>query len=1021
MSAGVSSPQFVGRARELAALSDALAGAADGNPSVVMVLGVSGVGKTRLVTEFGDEARARNMRVLVGNCLELTTGDLPLGPVATILRDLIRTVGQDRVATVLGEARDELARLVPALGSSDAAPEVTGDPKARDDPDLDRREAQSRLFDQLLDALSRMGIERPTAIVLEDVQAADPATRDLIAFLLNNFRDERVLLILTFRTEHLPRGHSLVGWIAELGRHPRTTTLTLEPLSQDETSMQVEAILGVAADGQLAARIHKRSGGNPLFTEELVAAAGSGSATVPDLLSEMLLAKVRALPDASADALRAAAVVGRPFDEALLAAVLGGSEGDYLAPVRQAIDGQVLVADEAGYRFRHGLFAEAIVEDLTSGERRDLHGRIAAALEARLVPADGVRWVAGEASRHWQAADRPTEAYRSSIEAALAASVLRASTSALDHWETALELQDRVEADSRTEILAARGLDEIDLLVRAAWAADLVGRNDRAIELAERALGMVDPASDPARAGTLRADYGQLLWYAGHFALAEGVLEEAAALIGPDTPTRDRAQVLGRFAAVQFWRGRFGPAIELSREALEAARDSGVRSFEVDALGILGDALHFAGSSREALDRLSEARETAADAGSVEGLLFATDSLAECLVDTDHLEEAIVVANRGADDARRFGLDRRFGAMFRGQAGWALFELGRWAEAEAKMSHGLDIGHGRVWGLSIRARLLAAMGRTDEASASLAAILEMFPEGLPDLARLELVRSGVDVLLVQGDLLGAVDMATQALDADYPSVGLRLGIAASGLRAAADLAESSRARREGSSAEAMAAGEVLGAEVARQRAILSGWSDPTPSKVAAAYLADAELARLAGASEPDLWATIEAAYEPVPMPFPVAYARYRRAEALLVKDRTKTMPTDLLRAAYATCASLNAAPMIASIESLARRARIDLTAPTIDPVEPGPSPATAAARHRPGDLGLSARELEVLALVADGRTNGEIARALFISTKTASSHVTHILDKLGATNRVEAAVIAERAGLTLGVDGETNA
>ena len=352
--------------------------------------------------------------------------------------------------------------------------------------------------------------------------------------------------------------------------------------------------------------------------------------------------------------------------------------------------------------------------------------------------------------------------------------------------------------------------------------------------------------------------------------------------------------------------------------------------------------------------------------------------------------------------------------MFRGQAGWALFELGRWAEAEATMSHGLDIGHGRVWGLSIRARLLAAMGRTDEASASLAAILEMFPEGLPDLARLELVRSGVDVLLVQGDLVGAVDMATQALDADYPSVGLRLGIAASGLRAAADLAESSRARREGSSAaEAMAAGEVLGAEVARQRAILSGWSDPTPSKVAAAYLADAELARLAGASDPDLWAAIELAYEPVPMPFPVAYARFRRAEALLVKDRTKTMPTDLLRAAYATCASLNAAPMIASIESLARRARIDLTAPSIAPIEPGPSPASAAARHRPGDLGLSARELEVLALVADGRTNGEIARALFISTKTASSHVTHILDKLGATNCVEAAVIAERAGLTL--------
>ena len=647
MSAGVSSPHFVGRTKELAALSDALAGAADGNPSVVTVLGVSGVGKTRLVTEFGNEARSRDVRVLVGNCLELTTGDLPLGPVASILRDLVRTIGQDRVATVLGGARDELARLVPALVSSEAAAEVADDPRAGGDLDLDRREAQSRLFDQLLDVLSRMGAERPTAAVLEDVQAADPATRDLISFLVHNFRDERVLLILTFRTEHLPRGHPLLGWIAELGRHPRTTMLTLGPLSPQETSMQVEAILGGTSDGELASRIHGRSGGNPLFTEELVVAASSGSATLPDMLSEMLLAKIRALPHPSADVLRAAAVVGRPFDEGLLAAVLGGSEGDYLTPVRQAVDGQVLVADEAGYRFRHGLFAEAIVEDLTSGERRDLHERIAAALEARPAPADGARWVAGETARHWQAADRPIEAYRSSIEAALAAFAVHASTSALEHWETALALRDRLEADTRTEILTAHGLDEVDLLVQAAWAADLVDRHDRAIELAEHALGMIDGSSDPARAGTLRAEYGQLLWYSGRFADAERAIEEAAALVGPEAAVSDRAQVLSRFAAVQFWRGQFGPAIDLAREAVEAARASGLRAFEVEALGILGDALHFTGSSREAIERLSEARQTAADAGGVEGLLFATDSLAECLVDTDHLEEGIVAATRG--------------------------------------------------------------------------------------------------------------------------------------------------------------------------------------------------------------------------------------------------------------------------------------------------------------------------------------------------------------------------------------
>src|SRR5262249_31357333 len=162
-------------------------------------------------------------------------------------------------------------------------------------------------------------------------------------------------------------------------------------------------------------------------------------------------------------------------------------------------------------------------------------------------------------------------------------------------------------------------------------------------------------------------------WYAGRFAESERAFEAASSLVGRDAPIRDRAQVLSWSAVMQFWRGRFGLAIELGREAVDAARASGQRAIEVGALGIPGAALGSIGSSGEAIEGLTEARQTAADAGSVEGLLFATDSLAECLVDSDHLEEAIVVATRGADDARGFGLDRRFGAMFRGQAGLALF------------------------------------------------------------------------------------------------------------------------------------------------------------------------------------------------------------------------------------------------------------------------------------------------------------------------------------------------------------
>src|SRR5262249_12730728 len=153
--------------------------------------------------------------------------------------------------------------------------------------------------------------------------------------------------------------------------------------------------------------------------------------------------------------------------------------------------------------------------------------------------------------------------------------------SALEHWETALELQDRVDAGTRSGILAASGLDEVGLLVRAAWAADLVERHDRAIELAGQAIGLVDAATDPVRAGTLQSELGQLLWYAGRFAEAERAFEAAAALVGPDAPVGDRAQVLSWSAAMQFWRGRFDAAIALGREAVDAARASGRRAIEV--------------------------------------------------------------------------------------------------------------------------------------------------------------------------------------------------------------------------------------------------------------------------------------------------------------------------------------------------------------------------------------------------------------------------------------------------------
>jgi len=168
---------------------------------------------------------------------------------------------------------------------------------------------------------------------------------------------------------------------------------------------------------------------------------------------------------------------------------------------------------------------------------------------------------------------------------------------------------------------------------------------------------------------------------------------------------------------------------------------------------------------------------------------------------------------------------------------------------------------------------------------------------------------------------------------------------------------------------------------------------------------DAETARAEGRAAPQLWEAAANAHDVCGSEYAAAYARWRGAEALLAASSRRPAATDSLRAAWAIAERLGARPLVGEIEALARRARIDLGAPT-----PGASGAAAlpdAAR----ELDLTTRELEVLEHVALGQTNREIAADLFISPRTAGVHVSHILEKLNASTRTEAAAAAHRLGL----------
>ena len=227
---------------------------------------------------------------------------------------------------------------------------------------------------------------------------------------------------------------------------------------------------------------------------------------------------------------------------------------------------------------------------------------------------------------------------------------------------------------------------------------------------------------------------------------------------------------------------------------------------------------------------------------------------------------------------------------------------------------------------------------------------------------------------------------------------VRVQVCARGLRAQAELAALARARRddEGARNWLARAGEL--ASVARSAAAEASAMTPTTGGWLA--LAEAEHERARGAAPPELWSAAAAAWDQLESPPRAAYCRWREAEALVAAGASRTEAGVPLRNAHAVAARLGARPLLRELELLAERARLDLAPPPGD------------ARDEGGDLeeslGLTPRETEVLRLVARGYTNREIAEMLVISVKTAGVHVSHILRKLGARNRREAAAIAHR-------------
>jgi len=797
----------------------------------------------------------------------------------------------------------------------------------------------------------------------------------------------------------------VAGWLAAMRGAAGVEEIWLGPLSRAEAAQQVAILAGGVVPLQVAEELYARAEGNPFFTEQLVAAALAGRpggdrlrvpAGLPARLAELLVARAaRCAGDARA-VLAGLAVAGRPLAEGPLATVTGLDVEAVRRGLRELAAARLLAEDtpDEGHRPRHALLAEAVAGRLLPGERAVLHERVARALAAAGDPA-------AEVAGHWQAAGRPAEELPARVAAAEAAEQVFGYAEAAAHWQRAIELA-RAQPD-----LAAAGIDQPYVYVRAVDALTLSGDDGRAGPVAEEACRRFAGHPDPATAAVVRYRAACYRAVDGHDD-ALPLMEEALRLFEQAPPSFDHAWALRDYSLFLLnIAGRVQPSIPPLNRALEVAEAAGAVALIPRILSTIAAAAFVRGQVEDGFAALQRGRAAARAARALPSLVWLAVIESDALLKLGRFQRAAEVASRGLEDARQGGLLSWYAAtMLAAKAAEALLALGRITEAAALIDPLTTTPPDRDhWQVHVpRAEIDMLRGDT-EAAAGRWRQIYAFPASLGrvDFGYEAAPRAAEAALWAArpGDALQETRRALALFQApDLTILSGRLLVA--GMRACADLAGQARARRDQpATVFAVAAADSLASWV-------DGMADapftdhPFVATIPAERATwDAERARLAGSADPASWGRAVKAWRDLGCPHRAGYALWRQAEALLDAGQPAAAAATSLRAAAA--AADGHAPLLAEIRKLADRARIRLQPPA-DPIAQPSARALAP-------YGLTGRELAVLRLLAAGRTNAQIGADLYISPKTASVHVTSILRKLGVSGRVQAATVAERAGL----------
>ncbi len=999
--------QFVGRRRELAALQSALENTLSGQGRLVMLLGEPGIGKTRTAQEFATYAGLRDVTVLWGRCYE-NMGTPPYWPWVQAIRAYVRDQGAAQVRSEMGIGAGDIAEIVPGL--REILPDFKPSPLLGN-----QTQARLRLFDSVTSFLKSAATTRPLVLILDNLHWADRPSLLLLEFLATELAGARILLLGTYRDVELSTDNPLYQTLGELTKEPHFQRMPLAGLAQEEVANLIAFVVGIVPPQELVEAVYRQTDGNPLFVTEaarllsqeggltsdgmLRRALQAGDTSgpnwdlgIPDGVKEAISRRLYRLSWGCGQILTIASVIGRQFGLDLLSRLVEQQPEERLLNVlEEALTARIIeeVPDVVGrYQFTHALIQNTLEDQLSATRRARLHGDIGQALEE--VHSANLEEHAAELAYHFVQSESvlaPEKLVRYSLMAGDRALSAYAHEDALAHYQRALLARgvpvignEPAEDAQAAELLWGQGRAQAAILPRLRLP-EVVASLGRALEYYAR-------VADVTRIVAI-AECPFLFIITGYFTGVGQLLARGLNFVQPDS--LEAGRLLYRYGLVlAMEEGDYQGARNAFSKALAIAQREGDTTVEMATLVSAAQAELYDRQFQEAREWAMKAIKLAqqTDAPRVEIVARYYIGLSTSFV--GDLEEMgrqaaalIPLADKVRDRlwlASTFALNQSFSQS-----------QGNWQTARDFNDQGLAAEPQYVMLISSRALTEYEVGNFELGAEYLERLLERMrqtPPGpssdyylpsqvIPMVALITGVIDNLEIAESAANVVLASPVGT-SLTAIFPMAGMALVAVLRG--------DATSARGHYQSLESAKGTMLMPNTLSIDRVLgLLAQTMGNPDQAAAHFGEAIGFCRNAG-------------YRPE-----LAWSCHDYAEALLQRSGADDHQrvTSLLDEALSISGELGMRPLMERVTDLQAQAQ----------ARPVPMPAYPD--------GLTQREVEVLRLMAAGRTDREIGEELFISVKTVGNHVSNILNKTNTANRTEAASYAAIHGLTMNPGPDT--